>query len=579
MKRKVSAVFALLLSLLLLCGCSAVDEWIADLPGAFQREERAAETEDMPVFDEIPYERPDVDALAQRVEELEEALDAGMKMKDVTAVLDDCYADYYHFVTMYNLAYIRSCQDVTDAYYADEYAWCDEQLSRVGQIMEDMYYLCGLSDMAKELEKEYFWEGFAEDYGDEGEAVYDDELIALFQEESVLMTHYRTLMANPMLENDSGEEEELYDRLYQEDDSYFDTLMRFYERYNEEAASIFIELVKVRQQQAKKLGFDSYEDMAYAYVYERDYSPEQAEDYLEGIKTWLVPLYTELDGGWSLDPGRLPANRLRRALGAGAELMGDIVAEAYEFMDSYELWDVEARSNKAETSFQNYLDEYDAPFLFLGAEGDVEDMMNLSHEFGHYVDAYANYNASESVDVSETFSQAMEYLMPCYLDGVLSDTQLEELFLIKMQDTLELYVQQGSFAEFEHIVYNMDPDELSAEFLNELHLRLTKEYGYYDGYNRDYYAKSWIDISHFFDAPFYIIAYPVSNDIAMQIYELEQQESGAGLEKYLEILPREYDGLIDTVTAGGLESPFTPGRLEKVAGDLRAWLADDAAAA
>ena len=568
MKRKISVVLALLLSLALLCGCGAAEEWISDLGNSFQREERAAQTEDMPRFDEIPYERPDVDALAQRVEELEAALDAGKSLEDVTDILNECYADYYHFVTMYNLAYIRSCQDVTDAWCAGEYAWCDEQISLVGQIMEDMYYLCGLSDMAEDLEKNFFWEGFAE----------DDELIALFQEESVLMTPYRTLMANPVLESDGGEEEDLFGRLFQSADD-FDTLMRFYERYNEEAASIFIELVKVRQEQAKKLGFENYEDMAYAYVYERDYSPEQADAYLEEIRTWLVPLYEELDGGWSLDPSRLTTARLQRALGAGAEQMGEIIAEAYEFMNDYDLWDVEVRANKAETSFQNYLEEYDAPFLFLDAGGSMEDLMNLTHEFGHYVDAYANYNASESVDVSETFSQAMEYLMPCYLEGILGDAQLEELYRIKMQDTLELYVQQASFADFEHIVYNTDPDELSADFLNDLQLRLAREYGYYDGYSDDYYAKSWIDISHFFESPFYVIAYPVSNDIAMQIYELEQQESGAGLEKYLEILPRQYDGLIDTVTAGGLESPFAPGRLEKVAQDLREWLDDDSAAA
>ena len=581
MKRGICAALTLLLALSLLCGCSSTGDLVSDLQRYFQKGERAAPTDEaMPRFEDIPYERPDVDALQQRVDELEAALHEGKRLKTVKAILEDCYADYYHFVTMYNLAYIRSCQDLTDRYYAEEYAWCDEQIGTVGQIMEDMYYICGTSELAKQLEESFFWEGFSDDYGNAEEAIYDDELIALFQEESVLMTHYRTLMANPMIENLEGEDEDLYSRAILEDESgYYDLLMQFYNRYNEEASAIYIELVKVRQQQAKKLGYENYEQMAYDYVYDRDYSPEQATAYLEEIKTWLVPLYVELDGGWDLDYSRLSTTRLKRALGAGAERMGGVIAEAYQFMDSFDLWDVEARTNKAETSFQDYLADYEAPFLFLDADRDMKDLMNASHEFGHYVDAYANYNATESVDVSETFSQAMEYLMPCYLEDVLKDAQLEELYLIKMQDTLELYAQQGSFAEFEHIVYNTEPEELSAEFLNELHLKLSKEYGYYDGYSRDYYAKSWIDISHFFDSPFYVIAYPVSNDIAMQIYELEQQEPGAGLEKYLEILPREYGGLIDTVTAGGLESPFTPGRLEKVTQDLRERLEADAAAA
>ena len=71
---------------------------------------------------------------------------------------------------------------------------------------------------------------------------------------------------------------------------------------------------------------------------------------------------------------------------------------------------------------------------------------------------------------------------------------------------------------------------------------------------------------------FYVITYPVSNDIAMQIYELEQQEKGAGLDKDLEILPRDYEGFLATVEAGGLESPFAPGRIRKVVEDLRGHL-------
>lgn len=79
--------------------------------------------------------------------------------------------------------------------------------------------------------------------------------------------------------------------------------------------------------------------------------------------------------------------------------------------------------------------------------------------------------------------------------------------------------------------------------------------------------------------PFYVISYPVSNDIAMQVYELEQQDRGAGLEKYLEILDRQYPGLIDTVESGGLQSPFEPGRIEHVVDDLSARLLENKQAA
>ena len=63
--------------------------------------------------------------------------------------------------------------------------------------------------------------------------------------------------------------------------------------------------------------------------------------------------------------------------------------------------------------------------------------------------------------------------------------------------------------------------------------------------------------------------YPVSNDLALQIWELEQEERGAGLEKYLEALPRNYYGMMDTAEAVGLDNPLAPGRIAKIAADLR----------
>ncbi|MBR1456745.1 MAG: hypothetical protein IJ594_06250, partial [Oscillospiraceae bacterium] len=485
---------------------------------------------------------------------------AGASYRRVAALLDDCYEDYYHFLTMDNLACIRSSQDLRDAYYAGEYAWCDEQMAEVSQTMEDLLCACGASPLAQKLERRYFWEGFTEDYGPEGESVYDEELVALLREESALLTRYRALMAQ-LPEGEAA-------------------LLRFYREQNEAFAQIYIALVRVRQAMAEKLGYESYEQFSYEYDYGRDYTPEQAAAYAEEIRTWIVPLCAELDAADAYeDYAYLPADKLHRALGAAARRMGGSVEEAFDFMDAYDLYDIGVSPDKADNSFEIYLPDYEAPFLFLDAYGDIGDLTNYAHEFGHYVDAYVNYDADETVDVSETFSQAMEYLVLGYLDDTLDDSEREALTRIKMRDTLDLYVQQTSFAEFEHAVYAMDADELSAQALNDLFLRLTKAYGYFEPGSEDYYALSWVDISHFFEAPFYVIAYPVSNDLAMQIYELERGESGAGLEKYLEILPREYSGLLDTAQAGGLESPFAPGRIEKVARDLRESLAGAYAAA
>ena len=90
----------------------------------------------------------------------------------------------------------------------------------------------------------------------------------------------------------------------------------------------------------------------------------------------------------------------------------------------------------------------------------------------------------------------------------------------------------------------------------------------------DYYARSWIDISHFFEAPFYVISYPVSNDIALQIYGLEREEEGAGIAKFLEMLEHESQYLMETVEEYGLKNPMDEGSVKEAAELLREMLKD-----
>lgn len=577
MKKNLMTLLSAALVLTLLCGCTGIYGIGRNLGLASGGKGGGASTgsDAMPVFDEIEYVRPDLTALQADVEAVRQALARGDSLRKLSDCIDRCYEDYYSFYTMYNLANIRSCQNMRDEYYAEEYSWCSDNSSAVQKEMEDMLYACGTSDMAQLLEEQCFWPGFVQEYSDTDEYIYDDEVLELMRQESALISEYRALVAAPTIQGD-GVEVDYYSYisdLY--DEEYSEAMLQYYRKYNEELSRIYIDLVKVRHALAEELGFDSYEQMQYVYYFERDYSPEQAAEYIADIKEYMVPFYESVmasDPYSGIEYDYLSDTELHAILGSAAARMGGQVEEAFSFMSDYELYDIRLSSDKAAMSFETYLADYEAPFLFLDPYGDTEDILSFAHEFGHYLDAYANYDSYETIDVSESFSQSMEYLALSYLDDSLSSRELDNLYRMKMMDTLELYVQQASFVEFENIVYSTDPELLSAEMLNELSLELAREYGYYDGESEEYYAMSWTDIVHFYEMPFYIISYPVSNDVAMQIYELEQRQEGMGLEKYLEILPRDYEGFIDTVEAGGLQSPFTPGRIRQVVEDLRGRL-------
>jgi len=574
-----------LLALLILCGCGSSASFgrldssgqpssVADI-SRIDSLDGVSEIA-VPHYGDIEYLRPDPETLRGMTMAVKAAVSRGDKLRDVTGLLDDCYREYYSFYTMYNLADIRSCTDTSDTYYANELSWCESNYLDYRNIMEELLYFCGNSDMADELEDAYFWDGFCEEYsGSMDSAVFGDRFSELSRQESELMSRYRSLISAPTVEMDG---ETVYYNEYvltADEEQYEEALEKYYRKYNPQLAEIYIELVRVRREMALELGYDSFEQMQYEYYFERDYTPEDAAGYVEDIKSLLVPLYKKVmaeDPYSRVDYSYLSSERLLDIVGAAADEIGGGVEEAFDFMTRYGYYDCSVSHLKAAMSFQTYLSDYEAPFLFIDAYGDMEDVLLFSHEFGHYADAYVNYDAYETTDTSECFSHALEYLVLDRCGSVLSGEERSNLYLMKMLDTMELYIQQASYAEFEHLVYSADPNELSEEFLSDLALELALEYGYGSSEDAFYYAQSWTDIVHFFELPFYVISYPVSNDIAMQIYELERLEKGLGVKKYLDMLSRDSAYFMEVVQDGGLESPFSDGRIEKVRMDLEQML-------
>ena len=526
------------------------------------REElQAIRDESVVPFSEMVYERPDIDKFESDVNVLKDALKAGtMSLEEIESLIDDVYDDFYSFRTMNNLSNVRSCLNMLDEYYSAEYNWCSEQGAVVEDLMDSMYYACGGSDYARDLERDYFWEGFAEEYADEADSMYTDELVAMMQQEADLVSEYRDLIADPVIIFD-GKEVHVFEGLDSATDArtYYGILFGYFEKYNPLVSDAFIRLVKLRNSMAREAGYSNYEEMQYDYYFERDYTPDQAADYIENVRKYIVPLAEELDSKYSYAAIEMPSvseSRLREVLQTVSHELGGYVLEAYDFMMKYDLCDLSKSYTKTSMSFMTYFDSYEAPFLLISANGNSSDVLTAVHEFGHYSDGYVTFNAEETIDLAEVYSQALEYLSIDMLDEVLSKKTVKNILLSKILDTVSLYTQQASFAQFEKEVYELSDDELTTEKLNEISLRLAREFGYCMEGFESYYAQSWIEINHFFEAPFYVISYPVSNDVALQIYGLELENEGAGIAKYLEMLEHESGDLLETVEEYGLSSPF-----------------------
>ncbi|MBR0039900.1 MAG: hypothetical protein IJP64_00790 [Oscillospiraceae bacterium] len=584
MKKRALSILALVLALVMLGGCSlpGIGGSEGNLSGSFEDlissiTDRASleHNPDGVMFSDMHYERPDTEKLAADVAAVEQALDEGQKLKAVEDLLDVCMDDYDHFSTMYSLANIYNCKDLRDEYYAAEYEWISTESAEVSRLFDRMYYACAGSSLGQKLEDDYFWAGFCEEYADPNDSYYTDETVALMQRESELISRYREILAEPTVLYDGEERSfnELIEELGAAEDlagyyRYLAVLKSYYEKYNAPLAEVYIDLMRVRTEMAEKMGFSSCEEMEYVFCFDRDYTPEDGAVFVSEVKTRLVPLYT-----WANDNGltygtnyaSLSPEALYSGLQTVANNIGHECPDAFSFMSRYGLYDIEPSVYKADTSFQTYLSDYDAPFIFLNPRGTSEDLVTFVHEFGHYTDSYVNFDANETIDVAEIFSQALEFLSLSHMDGVLAEREVRALRDGKMIDALDTFIQQSAFADFEHRAHAMGPDALTAEKLNELALQSAKDFGFCPAGFEEYYQYYWMDITHFFEYPFYVISYPVSLSAAMQIYKLEMQQEGQGLAKYFEILPRDYDTFMDTLTNGGLDSPFAEGFMASIA--------------
>ena len=525
MKRLIALILVLCLTL---TGCDLVDfEGYFSMLGDFLGSINGTHFRDM------EYTRPDMTALNQAL--LDACADLDTKTLDET--LDGIYAfydEYWSFYTAYSLSYIHYSRDLTDTYWETEYTYCIDHSTEVDAGIDELFYALAASPLREELEGEdYFGAGFFDDY--EGESIWDDTFTALMDEESYLINRYYTLS------------EELMDT-----SDYYAVCA--------EMETLFVELVKLRQEIAAYLGYESYVDFAYEFHYARDYTPAQAEPFLAEIQQELAPLYRKLMAD-SYNAGQKSCSEedmfsyVRQVVAD----MGGTVEAAFHKLDSCGLYDIAYSEKKYDSSYETYLYNYSCPFVFVNPQGNQWDKLTFAHEFGHFANDYASYGSSACIDVAEFFSQGFEYLSLCY------GSQNKTLTEMKLADCLCLTVEQSAYAAFEHQVYDLSTEELTADRIRGLYEEICTAYGF-DSWGFD--SRDFVTINHFFTNPLYIISYVVSNDIAFQLYQLEQAQSGEGLKLYEDHLDASGEYFLEFVEETGLENPFTPGRVATIRDSL-----------
>lgn len=496
-------------------------------------------------YDRMEYTRPDMVAFAVV---LQDSCNAALEETDIRKLEDAIWAfyDVYDsFYTNLSLAMIAYSRDLTDIYWEGEYTYCTSQSATADAGLDRLYRSLAKSPLRETLEGEDY---FGPDYFDsfEGDSIYDEYMLQLLNREAELCAQYQAVNG------------EATGTTYYSDE--------YFSQYGSQMAEIFLELVQLRQEIASYAGYDNYPQFAYDFSHIRDYTPEQAVSYLADIRAELVPLYRGLTVFWDEELSSSSEKETFNYLSSAAKNMGGVMKDAFSDMSEAGVYDITYSENKYATSFEIYLSTYYTPYVFLCPNGTDFDKLSFAHEFGHFCSDYVIPGGSmQGVDVAEIFSQAMEYLSLIYADGG------DELTRIKLADSLCTYVEQAALASFEHQVYSLTGEDLTVEGIQTLYEEVCIAYGL-DVPQWD--SRDYVCVTHFYESPLYIISYVLSNDAALQMYELELEEKGRGLTCFEENLYSAQPYFLAFLEEAGLESPFATGRLIRVRQTLEAALQD-----
>ena len=336
----------------------------------------------------------------------------------------------------------------------------------------------------------------------------------------------------------------------------------------DELCTLYAEFVENNNKIAALLGYDNYLEYAYENVYSREYSPEDVADFLEYVKTYLVPVYNKITTDWiTLTSPGFDTNTLTEYYSATSDsffdkqkpnrVFNDFIDEmemgftsnpdkAYSFSDV--LNDLAVDGNLFRGSYEGAhvtsLGSQGIPLAYFGAG--YNNIFTVAHEFGHYMnEIYNEGEYNQSYDLLEVHSQGHEALLLYYIES-------EKLFSL----ALDLISLQQIYNQLSTIIYSLQVDAFEqAIYLN-----------YYDGYGSEeimadgkitadeydlLYASIATDFGLSADAqintywrygmtvtsPCYYVSYSVSAVNALQVYMKANNEGfDAAKESYLKLI-------------------------------------------
>lgn len=553
-------------------------------------------------FREMPYERPDGEALKTSMRTLTEKLRVAGSYEAAKAVFLEKETLSKHIQTLATLAQVRHTIDTRDKFYDEENGFWNQLSPELEEYSQEWTKAMLASPYRADFEKEYGTLMFLN--AEIALKTFSPEIIPELQKENDLTTEYDKLIASAQIPFEGGVYtlSQLSPFKTGADDAQRLAAWKaeggWYKEHQSELDRIYDELVRLRDTMGKKLGYKGYTELGYYRMGRNCYGKADVEKFRAAVRKYLVPvaesIYQEqakrlgktyplsfADAALSFRSGNpRPCGDAEHILAHGQKFYDELSPETSAFfrmMRERELLDILSTEGKAAGGYCCTIPDYDVPFIFANFNGTQHDVEVVTHEAGHAFEAYLNAwrvpMDDPSMEACEVHSMSMEFMAWPWAEGFFGkDTRK---YLYSHLAKALTFIPYGTMVDhFQHEVYAHP--EYTPEQRHDIWRDLLKVY--MPWMRRDdipFYGdgKGWQRQHHIYESPFYYIDYCLAQSVALQFWALTQEDHAAAWKRYMDLVKlagtRTFRQLTD---AAGLETPFGPEALRKVAAKAKEWL-------
>ena len=558
-------------------------------------------------FKDMQYERISVEKIEEEVKALIQELKAAKSFSEADAVMLKTEKLQGHIDTMSTLTQIRHSINTEDKFYEEEENYWNNASPRIQEFKQEWIKTLLASPFKRDFEEKYGSIAFINAEMDL--KTFSPEIIPDLQKENELITAYEKLLAGAQIpfEGETYTISQISPMKNDPDDARrlaaWKAEGKWYKDNQKELDELYDQLVALRTEMGKKLGYKDFTELGYYRMQRNSYDKKDVEKFREAVQKYLVPLAEEVyrkqaerlgksyplsfaDAVMEFRSGNpKPAGGPDEIVAAGKKFYDWLSPETSEFFNHMiedELMDLLSTKGKQGGGYCTFIQDYKTPFIFANFNGTMHDIDVITHEAGHAFAAYLNRHRVPYVtmwpgmEACEVHSMSMEFFGEAFSEEFFGKDARKYKYS-HLAGALT-FIPYGTMVDhFQHIVYEnpaLSPTERHAEWKKLLQiympwLKLDGEIPFYSE------GEGWQRQHHIYSMPFYYIDYCLAQTVALQFWNRIQKDQKEAWKHYMAYT--EQGGSVvftELLKNAGMESPFEETCLRGICETAAKYLSD-----